>query len=360
MKPQVSTSLPDALARVLDQSETTHEDSQIVVYDPLFRESSEPIPTGGPRYFRTTLLPLIGQGFASHHPANSLIRHISTADCKRPLWQLFRSSRESPIAIIPTSEDPRVAWPACAAAILARRMTLLPIMHCIPPPHKRLGPRVRNVVAFINQRTLILVCNLFRFPLLAINEHTGEQLRSLAPRSKTLVIPPLVHSTKIGKKRRLGERSGITLICIGRQAEHKGSLELPYIARELTRRGICFQLHIVGDEETHLRKNSNRLANRLNVSNLLIRHGRVSELEKSRLLATADVLINPSHEEGYSYVVEEAVSAGVPAVMWDLPEMLSVWRGQPSVHFAARYDVEAFVTAIIGALDCDDPSRDEI
>jgi len=47
--------------------------------------------------------------------------------------------------------------------------------------------------------------------------------------------------------------------------------------------------------------------------------GRVSEIEKSRLLASAHVLAVPSRREGWGLVVTEASALGTPSIAYDVP-----------------------------------------
>lgn len=48
-------------------------------------------------------------------------------------------------------------------------------------------------------------------------------------------------------------------------------------------------------------------------------HGRVPEIEKSRLLASAHVLAVPSRREGWGLIVTEASALGTPSVAYDVP-----------------------------------------
>ena len=349
-------SLLEAVMPDLSLDERRTESPEIVIYDPLFRSASGPVPTGGPRYFRTTLLPRLRQEFELYAISDSALHHITGVDFKLPFLQLLKRVMNHKVVVIPTSEDPRVAWPAQLSAILSRGRVLLPVMHCIPPPKYRLGPKGRNILAFCNQRFLIVISNLLTFPLLTINDHTGQHLRLIAPRSTTLVLRPQVQSPRHFVKREDHGDRELQIVCIGRQSEHKGSLELPEIAEALVRHGVRFRLHIVGDEPARISTASRRRASKLGVDHLIVRHGRVTESAKVGLLTRSQVLVNPSHEEGYSYVVEEAVGMGIPAIVWDIPEMESVWRGNPLVSLAPSYDVDLFAYNLVQAVRANSPN----
>ena len=82
--------------------------------------------------------------------------------------------------------------------------------------------------------------------------------------------------------------------------------------------------------------------------------GRVSDADRARWLACADVLCLPSFSESFGLVVAEAWSQSVPVVVADIPvlsELVSISGG----GMVADPDPEAFASAIGSLLD--DPAR---
>lgn len=105
----------------------------------------------------------------------------------------------------------------------------------------------------------------------------------------------------------------IVLYC-GRLASSKGVEDLPELARALAAAGSDARVVVAGDGP--LRPALEARAARIPNLTLL---GFVSEEEKWRLLRQAAVFVSPSREEGWGIAVGEALLAGTPAFVLDLP-----------------------------------------
>jgi glycosyltransferase-like protein len=81
--------------------------------------------------------------------------------------------------------------------------------------------------------------------------------------------------------------------------------------------------------------------------------GQVAEDELPSLVAAADVFAFPSVKEGFGMAAMEALAAGVPLVVRDLPVLHEVFG--PTAHFAATPNDLA--TQLGKALASDDPAR---
>jgi glycosyltransferase involved in cell wall biosynthesis len=96
----------------------------------------------------------------------------------------------------------------------------------------------------------------------------------------------------------------------GQLARDKGFLELTAAVMTLWAQGETFKLHIVGDGP--LRAEAARFAARM--PDNVVLHGLLAPEATRRVIAQADALIHPSHTEGVSRSVLEAMSLGVPAL----------------------------------------------
>lgn len=105
----------------------------------------------------------------------------------------------------------------------------------------------------------------------------------------------------------------IVLYC-GRLAPSKGVEDLPELAESLTTAGVAASVVVAGDGP--LRGTLEASAER--IPSLTLR-GFVSDEEKWRLLRQAAVFVSPSREEGWGIAVGEALLAGTPAFVLDLP-----------------------------------------
>lgn len=105
----------------------------------------------------------------------------------------------------------------------------------------------------------------------------------------------------------------IVLYC-GRLAESKGVAELPILAQELADAGTDATVVLAGDGP--LRASLESAAARIPNLSLC---GFVSDQQKWTLLRRATAFVSPSREEGWGIAVGEALLAGTPAFVRDLP-----------------------------------------
>lgn len=116
-----------------------------------------------------------------------------------------------------------------------------------------------------------------------------------------------------GRKDAEGEPS---VVFIGRLVEAKGVRDVLALAQRLRRDVPDARVAMLGDGPMRAELEGTLAAS--DASNVELA-GFVSEAEKWRRLRSADLFVSPSLEEGWGIAVGEALSAGVPAVVYDLP-----------------------------------------
>jgi glycosyltransferase involved in cell wall biosynthesis len=130
------------------------------------------------------------------------------------------------------------------------------------------------------------------------------------------------------------------LVTVGRLSLEKGIWDVVAIARRMPEVRVI----VIGDGP--LLGAVKARVRALGLDNVDIR-GFVLEREKWQLLRTANAFVGPSREEGWGIAVGEAVTAGLPAVVYDLPAYQ---------HFGDRVsrvpvgDVDALIAAVREAL----------
>jgi glycosyltransferase involved in cell wall biosynthesis len=107
-----------------------------------------------------------------------------------------------------------------------------------------------------------------------------------------------------------------TVVFVGRLVEAKGVWEVIELARALRSSLPAARVSMMGDGP--LRGELERVAASEDLDNVEL-VGFVSEAEKWRRLRSASLFVSPSREEGWGIAVGEALTAGVPAVVYDLP-----------------------------------------
>jgi glycosyltransferase involved in cell wall biosynthesis len=107
-----------------------------------------------------------------------------------------------------------------------------------------------------------------------------------------------------------------TVVFCGRLVAEKGVLDLIDLGRELSRRSPQAVIEILGDgplRSTLMARSRDEGLNNLDFK------GFVDDAQKWRMLCRAWVFVSPSREEGWGIAVDEAIYAGTPPVVYDLP-----------------------------------------
>jgi phosphatidylinositol alpha-mannosyltransferase len=116
------------------------------------------------------------------------------------------------------------------------------------------------------------------------------------------------------------DRTGSRIVFIGRTDPRKG---LRVLLAAFARLPDGVTLELVGVSEDWLRRMSPKLPPSL--TRRICARGRVSDADRARLLAQADVLCAPSLEgESFGIVLVEAMAAGVPVVASAIPGYVDV------------------------------------
>ncbi len=131
---------------------------------------------------------------------------------------------------------------------------------------------------------------------LVMTENAYDPLQELPARSKT--DPP-------------------TIVFIGRFVEVKGVWDVLRLANTLRDRGVAAKIQMLGDGP--LRPQVIEAVEREGLADAIALPGFVAEAEKWEHLRGASLFIAPSREEGWGIAVGEALTAGVPSVIYDLP-----------------------------------------
>lgn len=138
------------------------------------------------------------------------------------------------------------------------------------------------------------------------------------------------------------QRSVPRILWPGRLVEQKDPLLTVDVVAELERRGVAFELTIVGDGEladaTRLR------ADNLGVADRFVWHPPSKEMP--RWYRSSDVLLMTSVFEGIPLALYEALAMGVPAVVPALPGNVELLDGGGGSLIEPRDDVTAYADAL--------------
>lgn len=116
-----------------------------------------------------------------------------------------------------------------------------------------------------------------------------------------------------------------------------------------------WELVIAGPDEGGYAASVDEMASKLGVEGSVRRVGKISHEVKVKLLKSADVFVLPSHSEGFSSAILEAMAAGVPVVATqacNFPELFQAgggWECAPTL--------ESLQDALRNALSAGEPER---
>lgn len=146
-----------------------------------------------------------------------------------------------------------------------------------------------------------------------------------------------------------------TIVFCGRLVEAKGIWDVVELARALKEHGSRTRIAMLGDGPLRVAVERRVRAEALDNVMLL---GFVPEAEKWRILRSAALFVSPSIEEGWGIAVGEALIAGVPAVVYDLPAYAHLGDLPVRVPVAdARRFVDVTVGLVTDAARLEDERR---
>lgn len=105
----------------------------------------------------------------------------------------------------------------------------------------------------------------------------------------------------------------------------------------------------------HMKDTCTKTINKLGLSRNVTISGFVSNQEAVRLLKSSRIFVFPSTAEGFGLVVAEAIAAGLPCILSNLPALKENFHSVGV--FVEPKDVEGLVQAILASLS--DPENAE-
>lgn len=150
----------------------------------------------------------------------------------------------------------------------------------------------------------------------------------------------------------------INLLYVGRVEQAKGTGRTIRIASELSKRGIDFQLNIVGNGPQH--GLFEQLSNDLGLSESVLFHGWQPRTELNEFYANAHFVLLPSSAaEGWPKVLSEAMAFGAVPLASTVASIPQILSRAGTGHAIPADDVQSFAAVIEDYLSCPDSWRKE-
>ena len=174
-----------------------------------------------------------------------------------------------------------------------------------------------------------------------VSKYISNKLKKIGIHST--VIPNGIPKEYISKPRKNINHKRINLLFVGTISKRKGAHLLPVIAKILSRRGIKFNLDVVG------RPIDNKIVRALRHTKSIILHSNVKDVKP--YYKNADIFIFPSFYENFPVVILEAMAFGLPIITWDGPPFNEVVVNNKNGILVERYSINKFVDSIEKSLE---------
>jgi glycosyltransferase involved in cell wall biosynthesis len=129
----------------------------------------------------------------------------------------------------------------------------------------------------------------------------------------------------------------------------KGVFDVIKIWRLVVIANPTAKLLIVGDGPVEVVKQMHYMITKFGLTGNIEIRGPVYDVkEKISLLAESKLFLLPSYEENWAIVIGEALTAGLPVIVYDLPEIRSLWGEH--VIWTPKGDVRSFAEEVVKLL----------
>jgi glycosyltransferase involved in cell wall biosynthesis len=191
---------------------------------------------------------------------------------------------------------------------------IAPVFHLVPSPAERPGSPVRNVFAWLEQRSMITILSKITDIIVVDNAKLVEELVSIGVSKERCYVTSMgvtVYAcTDV-------EGNGYDAIFIGRLAEIKG---IPILLEAWKKIVVSFPQAILalgGIEQPGL--DLSRRISDLALEKNVVHLAGLSDEQVSQAYKRSKLFVTASKEEGYGISILEAFAYGKPAVTFDLP-----------------------------------------
>jgi glycosyltransferase involved in cell wall biosynthesis len=231
----------------------------------------------------------------------------------------------------------RIAWIGCC-------------FHLIPPPQQRSGNFFGNLLSHHAQR---LSLELMRRCDMVIVDNALLKNDLIARGFKDSCVFVTSMGVRIPEQMPIEEKK-FDGCFFGRLHPAKGIFDLLEAWALVRERFPAAKLAVIGDRSV-LGNELDAAVVRLKLRGAVEFFGYLARSEVDRILAQSRLFTFPSHEEGWCIAAAEAMAAGLPVVLYDLPALREVFP--QGARFAPLRDVAAFAATIIELLSDEQACR---
>ena len=227
-------------------------------------------------------------------------------------------------------------------------------------PLKRIGTSfLHGFLFYINQRVGFYYIKKYADVVLAVSEHTANQLINIGlPQKRIFSVGCGVNYQKIQELVKKGSKKEYDAIFMKRFDGTKGIFDIIEIWNKVVQNKKDAKLGMIGLGTKDVMSKLKKMINGYNIGENIDFLGPIYDYNKKFLtLAKSRLFVLPSYEENWAIVIGEAMACGIPVICYDLPEIKPIWKD--NVVWTPMGDKEAFADAIIQLLD-DNKKREKM
>jgi glycosyltransferase involved in cell wall biosynthesis len=228
---------------------------------------------------------------------------------------------------------------------LTKNMTWVQLIHHEVPKWRSSGGKsIRALTAYVAQRLSFAIIKHHAHKIVVMNADMKRRLVKCGFRQPILVAgtAPSFLSGSVSTKISISNRSDCCL-CVGRIASSKGLDKLIAAWKELVNRGVRYRLKVIGGGDANLLNELKKLVTSAGLDELISFTGFLGRDELEQEYRTAKFLINGSQEEGWCFVLHEALQYGLTPISVHT-EILEGVYGKAVIYF--HYDNLTTLTQI--------------
>jgi len=222
------------------------------------------------------------------------------------------------------------------------------IFHIYPNWWKRPGKKVVNLVGTLMQNYSFSKIRRLADKIININEQVRHNLvkKRRFNQEKIIVNPCGVDLDYFDKIK--AQKKPYQAVFLARLSPSKGIFDLVKIWRLVVAKLPEAKLKIIGGGKQKIKNKLRDQFKRFSISNNVKICGFLADTEAYKIVKESQLLIFPSHEEGFGMAIAEALACATPAIVWNLPVYKEVFpRGLTSVSIG---DYKKFASAVVKLL----------
>ena len=207
--------------------------------------------------------------------------------------------------------------------------------------HLHARSRLKNVNIFM--RTMIKLALKHAKVCIAVSKATEEEIRQNYKIGRTSIVGNGVNFNVF--KEIESQEKTYDAVYLGRVSKEKGICTLIESWNLVVKQDPSAILVVVGGVTDNFSNVCFSLVKKFNLSKNVVFTGFISDQEVANVLKSSKMFVFPSQEEGFGLAILEAMAAGLPCILSDLPALRENFND--NAIFVKPHDAEGFAQAAI-------------